>query len=390
MFEHSIYAEKTKIGSKVEIGPGSIIIAKEVFLEDGVKIGANVELICDTLTMGKGSKFHSNIKLKSPEIIIEGNCTISEHLEAEFNEYFHMGRCSTIGKHVSMAGQGFRCGQFLWMKDHIIVGGGGCKGPRSYLTIGDQTTIIDRCYINLSESVEIGSNSALSMGVSLITHAAWQPSLMGFGTKFGSIKIGDFSVIFLNTSIMPGTNVGSYATVGAHSLVTEDIPDHCLAAGVPAKIKKNSEVYPKSLTSEEKDILVENILIDYLTTLSIKGVHLLSNTLQTDGNVTLFIENREVTITFFKNRIEQKFNGKADISISVETISPHLQGWCHFNLNSLQMMGEASPLSEDLRDYFRRRAIKILTGEPFKVLPLVNLARLNRMKKDLQHEQFYV
>lgn len=390
MFDHCIHAKKIKIGANVEIGLGSSIVAQEVVIEDGVKIGANVEITCDTLKIAKDSKLSSDIKLKSPDIIIEDNCFISDHLAAEFNQYFHMGRCSAIGKHVLMAGQGFKCGEFLWMKDQVIVGGGGSKGPNSYLTIGDQTTIIDRCYINLSESVEIGSNTALSMGVSLITHAAWQPALSGFGTKFGGIKIGDNSVVFLNTSIMPGIVIGSYTTIGAHSVVTEDIPDWCLAAGVPAKIKRGPEGYPKSLSSEEKDSLVESILDDYLTTLAIKGVQINSNTLQTDGTVTVSVENKEITIALFKNKLIQEINTKADISISVDTIPLHLQGHCHFDLNILQMTGEATPLSEDLRDYLRRRAIKIVTGAPFKVLALTNLARLNKMRKDLQNERVYL
>lgn len=382
MFEQVIYSEKTTIGSHVEIGPGSIIVAREVWIEEGVKIGANVEITAEKLKIGKNSKLHANIKLKSPDIRIENNCNISEHLEAEFNEYFHMGRYSAIGKHVLMAGQGFQCGEFLWMKDHILIGGGGAKGPRSYLTIGDQTTIIDRCYINLSESVEIGSGTALSMGVSLITHAAWQPALMGFGTRFGGIKIGNNSVVFLNTSVMPGVNIGNYTTIGAHSLVTEDIPDRCLAAGSPAKIKRGQDAYPEALTAEEKNILVENILMDYLTTLPLKGVQILANTLQIDGNIRLSFENREVTLTFFKSNRYPKLEGKAEISIAIESIPADMQGHCHFDLNALQMIGNTSPLTEDLRDYLRRRAIKILTGAPFKVLPLMNLSRLDKMKKE--------
>jgi len=363
MFEGLIYSKTSEIGHGVAIGQGSKIIGQNIIIEDGVKIGAHVEIICDNLKIGKDSKIGAHVKLKCPEIILADSCVLSGQLEVEFNEYFHLGRCSVIGKHVAMAGQGFKCGNFLWMKDHVIVGGGGAKGPRSYLTIGDQTSVFDRCYINLSEPVEIGSESALSFNVSLLTHAAWQPALMGFGTRFSGIKIGDNSVIYLNSSIMPGIDIGSFTTVGAHSLVTKNIPDHCLAAGVPANILKEPTGYPKSLSLEEKIKFIEGVLRDYLTTLEIKEVKIVSESLCDKGEVVLLFAKEEIQLFFLKEKL-------------------HLSlGDCLFDLNELKMSGEASPLSEDLRDYLRRRAVKIHTGKSFKVLPLTNLSRLNALKQ---------
>jgi hypothetical protein len=40
------------------------------------------------------------------------------------------------------------------------------------------------------------------------------------------------------------------------------------------------------------------------------------------------------------------------------------------------MDGDATPLAEDLRDFLRRRTIRIYTDHPFQALPLANLARL--------------
>ncbi len=39
--------------------------------------------------------------------------------------------------------------------------------------------------------------------------------------------------------IMPGVTVGENAAVGAMSFVNCDIPDDCVAAGIPAKVIKN-------------------------------------------------------------------------------------------------------------------------------------------------------
>ena len=37
---------------------------------------------------------------------------------------------------------------------------------------------------------------------------------------------------------MPGVTIGENAIVGAHSFVASDIPDNCVAVGVPAKVMR--------------------------------------------------------------------------------------------------------------------------------------------------------
>ena len=39
-----------------------------------------------------------------------------------------------------------------------------------------------------------------------------------------------------NATIICGNNIGSYAFIGAGSVVTKDIPDYALALGNPAKV----------------------------------------------------------------------------------------------------------------------------------------------------------
>ena len=48
-------------------------------------------------------------------------------------------------------------------------------------------------------------------------------------------KIGSHSVV------MPGVTVGENAVVGAMSFVNQDIPDNCVAVGVPVKVIKKNE-----------------------------------------------------------------------------------------------------------------------------------------------------
>jgi acetyltransferase-like isoleucine patch superfamily enzyme len=59
------------------------------------------------------------------------------------------------------------------------------------------------------------------------TEADWKvvTTLVKRGASIGS-----------NATIIAGTTIGQYALVGAGAVVTRDIPDHAIAAGVPARI----------------------------------------------------------------------------------------------------------------------------------------------------------
>lgn len=53
----------------------------------------------------------------------------------------------------------------------------------------------------------------------------------------GKVHIGDHSWIGHNACII-GAQIGKHCVIGANSVVTKDIPDYCVAAGVPARVVK--------------------------------------------------------------------------------------------------------------------------------------------------------
>lgn len=52
------------------------------------------------------------------------------------------------------------------------------------------------------------------------------------------IKVGNNCWFGANVSVMPGVTIGNGCVIAAGSVVTKDIPDNCLAGGVPARIIK--------------------------------------------------------------------------------------------------------------------------------------------------------
>jgi len=55
-----------------------------------------------------------------------------------------------------------------------------------------------------------------------------KPVVIGYGADVG-----------MNASILPGVHIGANAIVGAGAVVTQDVPEFAIVAGVPAKFLRS-------------------------------------------------------------------------------------------------------------------------------------------------------
>ena len=53
---------------------------------------------------------------------------------------------------------------------------------------------------------------------------------------YGKVTIKKNAWLGMNVTVCPGVTIGRYAVVGAGAVVTKDIPDYAVVAGVPAKV----------------------------------------------------------------------------------------------------------------------------------------------------------
>ena len=96
--------------------------------------------------------------------------------------------------------------------------------------------------------ITIGDNVRITYGVKFATHDGGVWTLRKSGKLpdadvFGQIKIGDNTNIGWNAIILPGVTVGNNCVIGAGAVVTKDIPDNSVAAGVPAKVIETLDEY---------------------------------------------------------------------------------------------------------------------------------------------------
>ena len=92
----------------------------------------------------------------------------------------------------------------------------------------------------ITSSVSIGKGCLLNPNVT-VSHDSTLGAFVEAspGAKVtGNCQIGDFSFLGTNSSILPKVKIGKNVVVGAGAVVTKDVPDNCMVAGVPAVIKK--------------------------------------------------------------------------------------------------------------------------------------------------------
>ena len=108
------------------------------------------------------------------------------------------------------------------------------------VVIGDHTRI--GLHNTIIGPVSIGSHVNLAQGITVtaLNHNFSEPNkrIDEQGVSTQEIVINDDVWIGANAVILPGVTIGSHCVVAAGAVVTKDIPDGCIVAGVPAKIIK--------------------------------------------------------------------------------------------------------------------------------------------------------
>lgn len=110
----------------------------------------------------------------------------------------------------------------------------------SHAHIGPYSQVSERGVIIMHEviltnEVDIGAGSLINMRCTLGHFCqVGQFCDLAPGVYASTSKIGNFCQIGINAVLKPGINLGQQVTVGAGSVVTKDVGDYQIVAGVPA------------------------------------------------------------------------------------------------------------------------------------------------------------
>src|SRR6185312_11090430 len=145
---------------------------------------------------------------------------------ALFNErYIHIGAGTLIGPNVSLSagmvpGQACLTDPVVRIGDHCLIGRGSSIVAHLGIDIGDDVWTGPNVYIT-------DQNHGYD-DVTVPISRQMQPER--------EVSIGAGSWLGTNTVVLPGARIGRHVTVGAGSVVTGELPDHCVAVGAPARV----------------------------------------------------------------------------------------------------------------------------------------------------------
>lgn len=115
------------------------------------------------------------------------------------------------------------------------------RGKESSIELGNNTRI-NNGFVAIAEksSIVIGENCLIGTHVEIYDsdfHALnARDRLYGDSHESKPVYIGNNVFIGSNVRIMKGVKIGHGAVVANSSLVTKDIPENCLASGIPAMV----------------------------------------------------------------------------------------------------------------------------------------------------------
>jgi serine acetyltransferase len=143
-----------------------------------------------------------------------------------YNErYIHIGSSTMVGPYVSLSagiapGQKMLTSPVVRIGDRCIIGRGSHVVGHWSIDIGDDVQtgpyvyITDQNHAYRDPDVPVGRQSPVEAGVSI-----------GPGSWLGA-----------NAVVLPGAVIGRNVVVAAGAVVRGEVPDHCVVAGVPARV----------------------------------------------------------------------------------------------------------------------------------------------------------
>ena len=103
--------------------------------------------------------------------------------------------------------------------------------------VGDKTWIGPMTVLDGTGGLKIGKNCSISSGVQIYTHDTVKWAVSGGKSKYryAPTSIGDCCFIGPNVVIQKGVRVGNHCVIATGAVVTSNIADFSIAAGIPAK-----------------------------------------------------------------------------------------------------------------------------------------------------------
>jgi acetyltransferase-like isoleucine patch superfamily enzyme len=179
--------------------------------------------------VGKGVVFGRNITLRHPKkITIGANTFIDDNVvldaKGEENEGISIGENVYVGRNSILS-----CKEgSIYLDDFCNISANCMLLSETEIRLGKYCFLAGQCYL------VAGGNHTFD---DISTPIMFQPSY-----SKGGIQVGEDVWLAAGVIVLDGANVGRGTVVGAGSVVTESLPEYCIAVGSPAQKIKERKV----------------------------------------------------------------------------------------------------------------------------------------------------
>jgi acetyltransferase-like isoleucine patch superfamily enzyme len=148
-----------------------------------------------------------------------------------------IGRGSVIRRMAATWPHQVQIGNRCILEPDIFFKFDGIWSPGPAISIADSSFIGRGCEFNIREGISIGRGCAIASGCKFIDHDHGVMDAQNGETPgtAGKIVICDYVWLGCNVVVLKNVRIGSNAVVGAGAVVTKNIPNGEVWAGVPAR-----------------------------------------------------------------------------------------------------------------------------------------------------------
>jgi acetyltransferase-like isoleucine patch superfamily enzyme len=316
-----------RIGKGVHLAPGSVIIGREVSIGDHTRIAFLSFIRGVTIRLGAHVQIGPATMIDTPHIDIGDGTKINEQV-------------------------------FI----------GGLQFPDSRLVVGRNCQIMQMTFVNPTRSIVIGDDTGIGGDCLLFGHTSWLSRFEGYPVEFDSIEIGSSVSLAWRVFVLPGTQIGDGAVVGANSLVRGRIPPRCLAVGFPARVVSREPEFPRPLSVPEKEAILREIVDEFQTTLRGEGLEcrMVGDRLEVLTRVWAGWRRRPVrhSLQVSTTALTEEPTGAVDVVLSLHRIPDRVRsalarrGITWLDLETKERSDSGNDLGEETAQHLRRHGVR--------------------------------
>src|SRR5712664_2022296 len=213
-----------------------------------------------------GYRIGRRVRISFGGVVIGKNVELGDHVEIGFlavvqGETIRIGRHSSVGTFSYLSCNVIEIGEDAKIREQVYVGGP--QLPESRFVLGSRTIILQLTNINPTKPVVIGDDTGIGGHCLIFTHGAWLNALDGYPVTYEPVTLGKSVWLPWRVFVMPGTTIGDGTVIGANSLVSGNIPPGSLAVGSPAKVIRSAPDFPRVPSAEQRAALVVQIMKEF-------------------------------------------------------------------------------------------------------------------------------